>query len=84
MSQTTTMMYQDLDGHSPKKLDQVSFGENYLLTIKALWDTEAPEMKVVQTHQLKLFFKKIFIYYLYKYTIAVFRHTRRGHQILLL
>lgn len=47
-------MYQDLDDHSPEKLDHVSFEENGLLAVKALWDTEAPEMKVVKTHQLKL------------------------------
>jgi hypothetical protein len=32
---------------------------------------------------LKLLSKKIFIYlfYIYGYTVNVFRHTRRGHQI---
>lgn len=35
-SQTTIMMYQEPDSHSPDKLDQVSFEENHLLTIKAL------------------------------------------------
>jgi hypothetical protein len=29
------------------------------------------------------FFKDLFICYLYEYTVAVFRHTRRGHQIAL-
>jgi hypothetical protein len=29
------------------------------------------------------FYKKIYLFYLYKYTVAVFRHTRRGHWILL-
>lgn len=38
-SRTTTMMYRESDSQSPDKLDQVSFEENYLLTIKALWDT---------------------------------------------
>lgn len=38
-SRTTTMMYREPDSQSPDKLDQVSFEENYLLTIKALWDT---------------------------------------------
>jgi hypothetical protein len=28
-------------------------------------------------------FLKIDLFYVYEYTIAVFRHTRRGHQILL-
>ena len=28
-----------------------------------------------------LFF--VFVFYVYEYTVAVFRHTRRGHQILL-
>jgi hypothetical protein len=27
------------------------------------------------------FFLKIYLFYLYEYTIGVFRHTRRGHQI---
>jgi hypothetical protein len=27
------------------------------------------------------FFKDIYIFYVYEYTVAVFRHTRRGHQI---
>jgi hypothetical protein len=26
-------------------------------------------------------FLKIYLFYLYEYTVAVFRHTRRGHQI---
>jgi hypothetical protein len=26
-------------------------------------------------------FKDLFIYFIYEYTTAVFRHTRRGHQI---
>lgn len=38
-SQTTTMMDREPDSQNPDKLDQVSFDENYLLTIKALWDT---------------------------------------------
>lgn len=46
-SQTTTMMYQEPDSQSPDKLDQVSFEENYLLTIKALWDTGVTEMEVI-------------------------------------
>ena len=29
------------------------------------------------------FFFKIYLLYLYEYTVAVFRHTRRGHQLLL-
>jgi hypothetical protein len=28
-----------------------------------------------------LFFLKIYLFYVYEYTIAVFRHTRRGHWI---
>jgi hypothetical protein len=28
-----------------------------------------------------LFFLKIYLFIIYKYTVAVFRHTRRGHQI---
>jgi hypothetical protein len=27
------------------------------------------------------FFLKIYLFYLYEYTVAVFRHTRRGHPI---
>jgi hypothetical protein len=27
------------------------------------------------------FFFKIYLFYLYEYTISVFRHTRRGHRI---
>jgi hypothetical protein len=27
------------------------------------------------------FFLKIYLFYVYEYTVAVFRHTRRGHQI---
>jgi len=26
-------------------------------------------------------FFKIYLFYVYEYTVAVFRHTRRGHQI---
>jgi hypothetical protein len=35
------------------------------------------------SEELKHFFKKRFIYlfYVYEYTIALFKHTRRGHQI---
>jgi hypothetical protein len=29
------------------------------------------------------FFLKIYLFYLYKYTVAIFRYTRRGYQILL-
>jgi len=32
------------------------------------------------TPDLLLFFK-IYLFYLYEYTVAVFKHTRRGHQI---
>jgi hypothetical protein len=35
-------------------------------------------------HTPPIFFKEkkiLFIYYLYEYIVAVFRHTRRGHQI---
>jgi len=28
----------------------------------------------------KNFFKDLFIYYICKYTVAVFRHPRRGHR----
>jgi hypothetical protein len=28
-----------------------------------------------------VFFFKIHLFYLYEYTVAVFRYTRRGHQI---
>lgn len=48
------MICQDLHGHSPEKLDQVSIEEGYSLAFKELWDTGAPEMKEVQSHQLKL------------------------------
>jgi hypothetical protein len=27
------------------------------------------------------FFKKTFIYFMYEYTVALFRHIRKGHQI---
>jgi hypothetical protein len=30
---------------------------------------------------LSFFFKKIYLFYLYEYTVAVFKYTRRGHQI---
>jgi len=31
---------------------------------------------------LFFFFKDLFIFFIiYKYTVAIFRHTRRGHQI---
>jgi hypothetical protein len=29
---------------------------------------------------LEIYFKK-FLFYVYEYTVAVFRHIRRGHQI---
>ena len=29
------------------------------------------------------FFLKIYLFYLYEFTVAVFRHTIRGHQVLL-
>jgi hypothetical protein len=32
---------------------------------------------------LSLFLKKIYLFYVYEYTVAVFRHTRRGRQITL-
>ena len=28
-----------------------------------------------------VFFFKICLFYVYEYTVAIFRHTRRGHQI---
>jgi hypothetical protein len=28
-----------------------------------------------------IYFFKIYLFIIYKYTVAVFRHTRRGHQI---
>ena len=35
------------------------------------------------SEELKHFFKKrvIYLFYVYEYTIALFKHTRRGHQI---
>jgi hypothetical protein len=33
-------------------------------------------------HLILIFlFLKIYLFYVYEYTIALFRHTRRGHQI---
>jgi hypothetical protein len=29
------------------------------------------------------FLKKNYLFYVYEYTVAVFRHTRKGHQIIL-
>jgi hypothetical protein len=30
---------------------------------------------------LSFFLLKIYLFYVYEYTVAIFRHTRRGHQI---
>jgi hypothetical protein len=30
---------------------------------------------------LRLYFRFIYLFYVYEYIVAVFRHTRRGHQI---
>jgi hypothetical protein len=46
-----------------------------------------PVSKNKQTKKLKscflkdLFKKFIYLFYVYEYTVAVFRHTRRGHKI---
>jgi hypothetical protein len=37
----------------------------------------------LHVYWLLFFFLIRFIYLIYEYTVAVFRHTRRGHQILL-
>ena len=44
------------------------------------------EIKQLYTDRYKppfnmLFFKKLNLFYVYAYTVAVFRHTKRGHQI---
>jgi hypothetical protein len=31
--------------------------------------------------ELFFFFKSVYLFYEYEYHVAVFRHTRRGHQI---
>jgi hypothetical protein len=49
-----------------------------------LWNTFFPAMSVLELTGLSFFFFfKIYLFYLYEYTIAVavFRHTRRWHQI---
>jgi hypothetical protein len=39
-------------------------------------------MNPCQAHQLLFFFfLKIYLFYVYEYTVTVFRHTRRRHQI---
>jgi hypothetical protein len=47
-----------------------------VLGLKAYTTTARPNLKIFF---LFFFFKDLFI--IYKYTVAVFRHTRRGHQI---
>jgi hypothetical protein len=32
-------------------------------------------------HSLSLFLKKVYLFYVYEYIIALFRHTRKGHKI---
>jgi hypothetical protein len=34
-------------------------------------------------HSMVVIFFKIYLFIICKYTVAVFRHSRRGHQILL-
>jgi hypothetical protein len=41
------------------------------------------QQKKKKKKKKKKFFLNIYIFYLYDYTVAVFRHTRRGRQILL-
>jgi hypothetical protein len=35
----------------------------------------------IAAEDLSLFFLKIYLFYVYEYTVAAFRHSRRGHQI---
>jgi uncharacterized protein YlaI len=39
--------------------------------------------KHTKAKKLKIFFIKTYLCYVCKYTVSVFRHTTRGHQILL-
>jgi hypothetical protein len=50
--------------------------EHYILT-HALWSTRFLYAAGAQ----KTFFKKDLFIIIHKYTVAVFKHTRRGHQI---
>jgi hypothetical protein len=61
-----------------------------LCTLRLCYLLEKQEKKslflVVVCHSLSthfFFFKKIYLFITCKYTVAVFRHTRRGRQILL-
>jgi hypothetical protein len=42
-----------------------------------------PEDNPVESALFFSFLKKIYLFIICKYTVAVFRHSRRGHQILL-
>jgi hypothetical protein len=39
------------------------------------------ETNLVSDFQISPFFKKNYLFILYKYTVAVFNHTRGGHPI---
>jgi hypothetical protein len=41
------------------------------------------EASKTDLHSLSLFFLKIYLFIICKYTVAVFRHSRRGRQIML-
>jgi hypothetical protein len=44
---------------------------------------ESDSLETVAAKQVKnnFFFMKMFLFYICEYTVTVFRHTRRGHQI---
>jgi hypothetical protein len=45
------------------------------------WNYDGCELQQVLWGLIESFLKKRFIYYMNKYVVAVFRHTRKGHQI---
>jgi hypothetical protein len=60
----------------------------------SLWSVDEPEKRMSGISSMALmrsklealthpppFFLKVYLFYLYEYTVDVFRHTRRGHQI---
>jgi hypothetical protein len=50
---------------------------------------EAPQRGMLEghsegtRHRAFFFFLKIYLFYVYEYSVGIFRHTRRGHQITL-
>jgi hypothetical protein len=45
------------------------------------YSTHVPICIYTCTHTYNSFFKNIYLFIIFKYTVAVFRHSRRGHQI---